>query len=93
MRLAAKRGDRREQLILVRRAIPYLARKEHRRIGLRWLRLVVKSERDAEVTRPGFEPGLRESKSLVLPLHYRAIRQTFDCANTLRILWPINNRE
>lgn len=46
-----------------------------------------------KVTRPGFEPGLRESKSLVLPLHHRAIRQSFDCANTLRILRPINNRE
>ena len=27
---------------------------------------------DDEVTRPGLEPGLRESKSLVLPLHHRA---------------------
>ena len=38
---------------------------------------VVETELDAQVTRPGFEPGLRESKSLVLPLHYRAIRAAF----------------
>src|SRR5689334_10214507 len=32
-----------------------------------------------ETTRPGFEPGQREPKSLVLPLHYRVKHRTFLC--------------
>lgn len=31
-------------------------------------------ERISKATRPGFEPGQREPKSLVLPLHYRVSR-------------------
>src|SRR5262245_14297779 len=33
-------------------------------------------QRFVETTRPGFEPGQREPKSLVLPLHYRVIHPT-----------------
>lgn len=38
----------------------------------RWLAEVLLQQRVAmKITRPGFEPGRTESKSVVLPLHYR----------------------
>lgn len=40
----------------------------------------------SEATRPGFEPGQREPKSLVLPLHYRVKNQ-----DSLRI--PLHFRD
>ena len=37
----------------------------------------LKMKRDWKTTRPGFEPGQREPKSLVLPLHYRVLMVSF----------------
>jgi hypothetical protein len=41
------------------------------------LSLLVISFQRVKATRPGFEPGLREPKSLVLPLHYRVVVRLF----------------
>src|SRR5262249_15660330 len=41
------------------------------------------SQNVPKTTRPGFEPGQREPKSLVLPLHYRVMHYFRVCPATL----------
>ncbi len=37
--------------------------------------------------RPGFEPGSKDSKSFVLPLHHRALRYQIDGRSDHSVVW------
>ncbi len=39
--------------------------------------------------RPGFEPGSKDSKSFVLPLHHRAMRYLIDGRSDRSVVWRL----